>query len=394
MSRKRLPEGITTRHGRSCRSRSAGRCNCDVSYQAQVFGAREGRRVSKSFESLAEAKAWRHDMLVAVRQGKVRLGRVRALNVAAAEWLEGARNGTVRNRSGDRYKPSVIRGYDQALRDRLLPELGGARLSEIRRSDVQRIVNEMLGDGLGASTIRNALLPLRAIFRQAISMDEVAVNPTTGVQLPAVRGKRDRIAAPDEAQKLIDALAVDDRAIWASAMYAGLRLGELQALRIADVDLAVGRIAVERSWDPKDGPVTPKSRAGRRVVPVPAVLRDYLIEHKLGLGRHQGLLFGPDGEKPFQSTSITRRAQRLWKRAKLDPIGLHESRHTYASLMIAAGVNAKTLSVFMGHASITVTLDRYGHLFPGSEEAAAEMLDEYLERASGKSRLATARQDW
>ena len=64
-------------------------------------------------------------------------------------------------------------------------------------------------------------------------------------------------------------------------------------------------------------------------------------------------------------------------------IGLHECRHTFASLMIAAGVNAKALSSFMGHSSVTITLDRYGHLFPGSEAEAAGLLDEYLARAGG-----------
>ena len=72
----------------------------------------------------------------------------------------------------------------------------------------------------------------------------------------------------------------------------------------------------------------------------------------------------------------------------LEPIGLHEARHTFASLMIAAGVNAKALSTFMGHSSIQITLDRYGHLMPGSEEEAAGLLDAYLARANTKARLA------
>ena len=80
---------------------------------------------------------------------------------------------------------------------------------------------------------------------------------------------------------------------------------------------------------------------------------------------------------------MTRRAQGAWKTAELEPIGLHEARHTFASLMIAAGVNAKTLSVYMGHSSITITLDRYGHLFPGNEAQAATLLDGFLERATG-----------
>ena len=69
---------------------------------------------------------------------------------------------------------------------------------------------------------------------------------------------------------------------------------------------------------------------------------------------------------------------RLWKAAGLSPIGLHEARHTFASLMIAAGVNAKALSTYIGHASVTITYDRYGHLMPGNEEQAAALLDSYL----------------
>ena len=64
----------------------------------------------------------------------------------------------------------------------------------------------------------------------------------------------------------------------------------------------------------------------------------------------------------------------------IDPIGLHERRHTFASLMIGAGVNAKALSSYMRHASIPITLDRYGHLIPGNEEEAAGLLDAYLAR--------------
>jgi integrase len=76
-------------------------------------------------------------------------------------------------------------------------------------------------------------------------------------------------------------------------------------------------------------------------------------------------------------------AAKTWAAMSLPPLTLHEGRHTYASLMIAAGVNAKTLSTFMGHASISVTLDLYGHLFPGSEAEAADLLDAYLARAIG-----------
>lgn len=296
---------------------------------------------------------------------------------ASEEWLAGARAGTIRNRSGDVYKPSVLRGYEQALRIRILPDLGSAKLAEIRRADVQRFADRLLALGLDPSTIRNTLMPLRVIFRRALTLDLVAINPTTGIQLPAVRGRRDRVASPSEAVDLIVALRRDDQPLWATAMYAGLRAGELRALDWANVDLRAGLLHVERSWDPKEGLIEPKSRAGRRTVPVAGVLREFLMRDE----NARGFVFGRSRAIPFQPMSVWRRARSDWERAGLRAIGLHECRHTFASLMIAAGVNAKALSTFMGHSSVMITLDRYGHLFPGSEAQAADLLDAYIARA-------------
>jgi integrase len=262
----------------------------------------------------------------------------------------------------------------------VLPELGATRLSEIRRIDLQDFADRLCADGLDASTVRNTLMPLRVIIRRALARGDVALNPTTGLELPAVEGRRERIASPAEAEALLVALPERDRALWATAMYAGLRRGELLALGWEDVDLAAGVIHVERSWDAKEGVVAPKSRAARRSVPMGGVLREHLVEHKLRSGRHVGLVFGTSDTQPFTPTNVRKRANAAWARVGLAPIGLHECRHTFASLMIAAGVNAKALSSYMGHSSVTITFDRYGHLMPGSETEAAALLDGYLER--------------
>ena len=95
-------------------------------------------------------------------------------------------------------------------------------------------------------------------------------------------GRRDRIADPVEAVVLLAALPVEDRPIWATAFYAGLRLGERKELRWEDVTLATGLLRVERGWDVVQGEIdAPKSREGRRSVPIPAVLRTALLEHRL-----------------------------------------------------------------------------------------------------------------
>jgi integrase len=96
-------------------------------------------------------------------------------------------------------------------------------------------------------------------------------------------------------------------------------------------------------------------------------------------GRRNQNIFGKSSSTPFVYSSLTQRAETAWK--KMHGLTLHNARHTFASLMIAAGVNPKALSTYMGHSSITITLDRYGHLMPGNEEQAANLLDAYLDAA-------------
>jgi integrase len=384
MRSKATHAGIRVRHSRSCPlgTREGARCNCTPGYEAWIYSKRERRKIRKTFPTLAAAKSWRADASVALRKGVMRAPSKVTLREAAEEWLAGAKAGTVRTRSGDEYKPSALRGYEASLRGRILRDIGGARLSEITRRDVQDVADRLIAEGLDPSTIRNVLMPLRAIFRRSLQRGDIAVNPTSGLALPAVRGRRERYASPDEAKRLLEAVPEDDRPIWATAMYAGLRLGELRALRVEDVDLASGVITVERAWDARVGVIPPKSRSAVRRVPIPKVLRGHLAEHRLRIGRTEGLIFGRSADDPFKPNALHDRAQRAWRANGLEPIGLHECRHTFASLMIAAGVNAKALSTYMGHSTIQLVWDRYGHLMPGNIEEAAGLLDTYLERAS------------
>jgi integrase len=374
-----MATGIRKRHSRGCRARDGGRCNCDAGYEAWVFLNREGKKVSKTFRTEAEAKSWRSDAQAVARRGGLRIPTKTTMREAWEAWLRGAKDGTTSNRSGDAFKPSALRAYEGAMRREVLPALGDVRLSDLRRADLQAFADR-LRTRLSPSAIQVTLLPVRAIIRQALARDELATNPCSGLQLPAVRGGRDRFAAPDEAEALIAAVPERDRPVWATAMYAGLRLGELRALRVQDVDLAGGLIRLERGWDAAEGAIELKSRAGRRKVPIPAVLRDYLTEHLARSGRQgSDLIFGNTPGTPFTPNMLQRRADQAWRAGGLQRVTPHNCRHTFASLMIAAGVNAKALSTFMGHANISITLDRYGHLMPGSEEEAAGLLDGYLE---------------
>jgi integrase len=212
----------------------------------------------------------------------------------------------------------------QTLRDYVLPELGARRLSDVQRGDVQDKADRLLARGFDPSTVQNALMALRAIYRRTIRRGDVTLNPTVDLDLPAVQGTRDRIASPIEAERLLAALPDPDRASWATALYAGLRLGELRALQWDDIDLERNVIRVERSWDAIEGVIDTKSRAGRRTVPVPSALRAYLLRHQLLSGRRAGVVFSRTPTTAFDTGGIWKRSRAAWEEAELQPITLHE----------------------------------------------------------------------
>lgn len=356
------------------------RSNADgsKSYRAEVWDNARGKRLTKTFPTMAAAKSWRVAMQAKVKAGTA--GAFDPTTVEQAAWcfLVAAHEGRAKDRGGTAYKPSVLRVWEGSLRNYILPAVGQRKLTELRPVHLQELVDELDSKGLAPATIRNTIIPLRVIYRFAVRYEKAATNPTRELHLPSGGESRDRVASPQEAITLLTALK-EDRALWATAIYAGLRRGELMALRAEDVDLKDRWIHVRRSYSPETGTLgSPKSKAGLRKVPIPTVL----LEHLMAVRRPEGLLFGRTPEQPFAASTVMQRARATWKAAGLEPIGLHECRHTYASYMIAAGVNIKALSTYMGHAGVQITLDRYGHLLPGAEQEAMGLLDDYLRRAS------------
>jgi integrase len=133
-----------------------------------------------------------------------------------------------------------------------------------------------------------------------------------------------------------------------------------------------------------------KSRAAKRTVVLLAELAPILREHLLRTGsRGDDLVFGVSASAPFEPTTVRRRALSAWRAANkrlgegevpMRPIGLHECRHTLPSTLIASGTNPKDIQVMMGHATIAMTFDTYGHLFPGGEEDLLAKADAFLAR--------------
>jgi integrase len=378
-----MATGIRVRHARTCRSREGARCSCSPSYQAQAFDARTGRQVWRTFPTLSAAKLWRQDAQVALRRGTMRPPTAKTIAEATQILIVGAHDGTILDRGGKPYKPSTARGYEQLLHSYVVPALGGCKLSQVQRRDVQDFVDDLRKQGLSPSTIANILDPLRVIFRRAIRRDEIAIDPTDNLDLPAIRGRRDRIEPPEVAHELLAALPDSERAFWAVAMFCGLRRGELRGLQWANVDFDAGVVRVERSWDPVKGPVDVKTGAGRRAVPMAFVVRRELIAHQGRTGRSgPDLVFGRTATEVFYASTIRARANKAWTEAGLEPITPHEARHCAISYFIAAGLDWKQISTWAGHGDVRQTWNRYGHLVPGGEAQATERLDAFLTPAT------------
>jgi integrase len=371
--------GIRVRHTRSCRSRDGARCNCSPAYQAQAYDSRTGRQVWRTFPSLTAAKLWRRDAQVALSRGTMRPPTSKTIAQAAEVLIAGAHDGTILDRAGKPYKPSTARGYEQILRSYVIPALGSWKLSDLQRREVQDFVDGLRSQGLSPSTIANTLDPLRVIFRRAIRRDEIAVDPTNDLDLPAIRGRRDRIEPPERAHELLAALPDSERAFWAVALFCGLRRGELRGLQWSNIDFEAGVIRVERSWDPVKGPIDVKTGAGRRAVPMAFVVRRELMAHKQRTNRDgPDLVFGRTKTEAFFASTIRSRANKAWKAAGLEPITPHEARHCAISYFIAAGLDWKQISTWAGHGDVRQTWNRYGHLVPGGEREATDRLNAYL----------------
>lgn len=377
-----MAAGVEVRHRAKCPVRPNGSgCACTPAFRAVVFDKATGRKFAKSFPTEAAAKSWRRDAYRQFGAGNRSVAAARVtLREACDDWLEEARAGIITTRSGDPYKPRALRSYEASLRLKVYDKLGGRPFLTIQRRDIQALVDQMVRDGVPPASIQGPVTALRVVYARALHRGEIEFLPTTGIKTPAVRSRRERFADPVEAAALIAAAPKQHRALWATALYSGLRRGELLALKWTEIDFKAGTIDVIASWDPDEGMDETKNRQRRRV-PMPSDLRSHLAAHKMLAQPGAEYVFGD--ERPWDPSWITRCADDAWEKAELNRITMHECRHSYASLMIAAGVNAKTLCDYMGHSSITVTFDRYGHLMPGNESQAAELLDTYLSTARG-----------
>lgn len=370
--------GIYRIHARGCTSST---CRCSR-YQAAVYSARDRKLIRRHFDSAREAQLWQSEIRGAVERREVNAIRRRTVQEAADELLAGIRDGTMVNRSGRPYKPATIRRYERALRIYLLPDLGHRKLQDVDRRTVKVLVARWQRDGLNGSTIRNNLDPLRVIVREAIDVGELTVDPLAKLRLPQGDTAERHVLQPGDFAAYLEALPEGDRALWGTALFAGLRRGELQALRWQDIDLDASRLTVARNYDDEGKVfVTPKSEASAAPVGIVKPLRALLAAHKLRTGRgDDDLVFGRTPDAPFTPSTIGRRAREAWKAKALEPIVLHGGRHSAASFAHASGMDDVALQGFVRHSDVRTTKNIYVHRFDSDREADVARMDDYLDR--------------
>jgi len=305
------------------------------------------------------------------------------LRDAHKRFIAAAREGRALNKHGRRYKRSAWEDIDECLAKHVVPVLGPRRLADVKRANVQRLVDD-LSPKMSGSRVRSIVNAIRSLYRWAQDRELVAHDPAAHVRLPAMNATvRDRVATPVEFQALLAALEIEDALPYALAAYGMGRRAQIQHLRWREVDLRIGAIEWGAEADAR------KSSAAQRVVPTVKPLLTLLKRAWIRQGRPSGeqLVCPPRrGSRSLLHTGgLAERATAAWGAAGLRPIGLHECRHTAATWLDAAGVSPKVASVLMGHATpdrqpgaAQITLSRYTHLLPDSTETARTQLDAWL----------------
>jgi len=296
--------------------------------------------------------------------------------VTFARWVDEWRGTTVDLRSSTRAR------YERDLRLHILPRFGQAQLAQIRPRHVRVWLAEMSASGIPVSAIRRRFSAFRKIMGDAVAMETIAGSPCRGVTPPAEERLDIRVLSAAEVAELAAAMPKWCATwVWVAA-FTGLRWSEMIGLRRCDIDLLRRASTVRRQiievGSRFEGFGELKKNAAKRTIDLPAFLCEMLetqLEDRAQPGL-EGLVFVNTRGNPPHLSSFT---SQTWRTAR-DKVGRpdlrwHDLRHTAVALAIANGAHPKAIQERMGHASITITLDRYGHLFPSIGLPVADGLE-------------------
>jgi integrase len=327
-----------------------------------------GREHSRHFKRKVDAQRWLDDVTTAVTTGMyVDPGRARiTVGEWSRRWLETKVD----------LKPSTRTRYAGLLRVNVLPSWGDVRLADVTHEGVAAWVAELTASGLSAATVRQAHRVLSLTFSLAVRDGRLARNPADHVPLPRAARNEKVYLTVDQVEELAEA-AGEHRLVILFLAYTGVRFGELSALRARRLDLMRRRAEIVEAVAEVGGRAvfsTPKSHQVRSV-PIPRFLVDELAQQVAGKQPDDFAFTSPRGGllrlQNFRHTVFDRAA----RDAGLDGLTPHSLRHTAASLAIASGADVKVVQQMLGHASATMTLDLYGHLYGDRLDEVADRMD-------------------
>lgn len=269
--------------------------------------------------------------------------------------------------------------YQCAARVHLLPLLAERSLAEVTSDELRDLLAGLRDAGLGGHQRYRVWGVLSKVFRTALREGLIEENPLAAVSPPHREPSRVEPLTPAQIDTLAEAAPPHYRTPVLVGAYAGLRVGEVGALRREAVDL-IGReirvvagvaLAGGRCWISE-----PKTRASRRSVPVPSFLAEEIGGHieRFGLSE-DGRVFSSKFGGLLTGHLMSQALREVRRRAGLPGVTFHTLRHTYASLLIREGAHPKVIQTLLGHSSIRTTLDLYGHLFPGMGREMADRLN-------------------
>lgn len=331
-----------------------------------------GAERSRTFSTKREAEQFLARQSADMQRGEFldpRLARTRF-----EDWAEEWRRTTVH------LKPKTQVSYESILRNRLLPRFAGARIAAVEQVDVRRFIAELAEAGDEPGTIRNSFNVLRLVFATALGSGAIKTNPCSGVRMPKSRRQEMLFLDPQQLLALADAITPRYRALVLVAGYAGLRAGEIGALRTGRIDLLRGTLAVQESLADVKGKLVfgATKTHSNRTVRLPRFLCKAVEDHLADYPpTADGLVFTSPTGTPLRHNLFYARHFKpavVWAGLP-EALRFHDLRHTCAALLIAQGAHPKAMMERLGHSSIEVTLDRYGHLFPSLDAALTNGLE-------------------
>ena len=259
----------------------------------------------------------------------------------------------------------------------LEPHLGTFTMEEIQPARVRAALAEIHRDKSGW-TADACHRTLARVFKQALTDGLLHRNPLEGYRAPKIEKRATRILTPAEVETIAQAIAPRFRVLVLLAAWGGFRIGELGGLQRDDIDWERNSIAIRRSAGNGElGP--PKTGSSHRVVTLPVWVMQELREHLLQYAGPVQVFTLPQSDSYVDKGQISHYWRMAVKRSGLEKPypRLHDLRHTAVSILIREGKHPKLIQSRMGHASITMTMDTYGHLYKGADAEAAASLERF-----------------